>query len=206
MSIPAIEIGISDKDREVISNGLSRMLADSFCLYLKTHNYHWNVKGPMFQTLHVMFMDQYTELWNALDEIAERIRSLGFPAPGTMSEFAKLSAIKEVEGVPSAEDMIRDVIIASQTVTRTAREVLDLADQANDQPTIDLMTQRLQIHEKNAWMLRSLLENGSDDAAMVSGKRKKNNGRNRKALPRCKAFLSGHSSIVSCSSSGRKMD
>ena len=120
-----------------------------------------------------MFMDQYTELWNALDEIAERIRSLGFPAPGTMSEFAKLSAIKEVEGVPSAEDMIRDVIIASQTVTRTAREVLDLADKANDQPTIDLMTQRLQIHEKNAWMLRSLLENGSDDAAMVSGKRKK---------------------------------
>lgn len=173
MSIPAIEIGISDKDREVISNGLSRMLADSFCLYLKTHNYHWNVKGPMFQTLHVMFMDQYTELWNALDEIAERIRSLGFPAPGTMSEFAKLSAIKEVEGVPSAEDMVRDVIIASQTVTRTAREVLDLADKANDQPTIDLMTQRLQIHEKNAWMLRSLLENGSDDAAMVSGKRKK---------------------------------
>lgn len=173
MSIPAIEIGISDKDREVISNGLSRMLADSFCLYLKTHNYHWNVKGPMFQTLHVMFMDQYTELWNALDEIAERIRSLGFPAPGTMSEFAKLSAIQEVEGVPSAEDMIRDVIVASQTVTRTAREVLDLADKANDQPTIDLMTQRLQIHEKNAWMLRSLLEKGSDDIVMASAKRKK---------------------------------
>ncbi len=174
MSIPAIEIGISDKDRETISNGLARMLADSFCLYLKTHNYHWNVKGPMFQTLHVMFMDQYTELWNALDEIAERIRSLGFPAPGTMSEFAKLSGISEVEGVPSAEDMIRDVIVATQAVTRTAREVLDLADQANDQPTIDLMTQRLQIHEKNAWMLRSLLEGGAGDVVTTSAKRKKN--------------------------------
>ncbi len=174
MSIPAIEIGISDKDRETISNGLARMLADSFCLYLKTHNYHWNVKGPMFQTLHVMFMDQYTELWNALDEIAERIRSLGFPAPGTMSEFAKLSGIKEVEGVPSAEDMIRDVIVASQAVTRTAREVLDIADKANDQPTIDLMTQRLQIHEKNAWMLRSLLESGAGDVFTTSAKRKKN--------------------------------
>ena len=173
MSIPAIEIGISDKDRETISNGLARMLADSFCLYLKTH-YHWNVKGPMFQTLHVMFMDQYTELWNALDEIAERIRSLGFPAPGTMSEFAKLSGIKEVEGVPSAEDMIRDVIVASQAVTRTAREVLDIADKANDQPTIDLMTQRLQIHEKNAWMLRSLLESGAGDVFTTSAKRKKN--------------------------------
>ena len=173
MSIPAIDIGISDKDREIISNGLSRMLADSFCLYLKTHNYHWNVKGPMFQTLHVMFMDQYTELWNALDEIAERIRSLGFPAPGTMAEFAKLSAIKETEGVPAAEDMIRDVLIASQTVTRTAREVLDLADKANDQPTIDLMTQRLQVHEKNAWMLRSLLENGSDEIASSSKRKKK---------------------------------
>ncbi len=173
MSIPAIEIGISDKDREVISKGLSRMLADSFCLYLKTHNYHWNVTGPMFQTLHVMFMDQYTELWNALDEIAERIRSLGFPAPGTMSEFSKLSAIPEVEGVPSADDMIRDVIVASQTVTRTAREVLAIADKANDQPTIDLMTQRLQIHEKNAWMLRSLLENGSAGDSAVASKRKK---------------------------------
>ncbi len=173
MSIPAIEIGISDKDREIISNGLSRMLADSFCLYLKTHNYHWNVKGPMFQTLHVMFMDQYTELWNALDEIAERIRSLGFPAPGTMAEFAKLSSIRETEGVPSAEDMVRDVIIASQTVTRTAREVLDLADKANDQPTIDLMTQRLQIHEKNAWMLRSLLENGSSETVSASKRKKK---------------------------------
>ncbi len=173
MSIPAIEIGISDKDREIISNGLSRMLADSFCLYLKTQNYHWNVKGPMFQTLHVMFMDQYTELWNALDEIAERIRSLGFPAPGTMAEFAKLSSIRETEGVPSAEDMVRDVIIASQTVTRTAREVLDLADKANDQPTIDLMTQRLQIHEKNAWMLRSLLENGSSETVSASKRKKK---------------------------------
>lgn len=173
MNIPGIEIGISDKDREAISNGLSRMLADSFFLYLKTHNYHWNVTGPMFQTLHVMFMDQYTELWNALDEIAERIRSLGFPAPGTMKDFAKLSSIKEVDGVPSAEDMIRDVIIGSQTVTRTAREVLEIADKANDQPTLDLLTQRLQIHEKNAWMLRSLLESGSAPVVTAAAKRKK---------------------------------
>ena len=173
MNIPGIEIGISDKDREAISNGLSRMLADSFFLYLKTHNYHWNVNGPMFQTLHVMFMDQYTELWNALDEIAERIRSLGFPAPVTMKDFAKLSSIQEVEGVPAADDMIRDVIIGSQTVTRTAREVLEIADKANDQPTLDLLTQRLQVHEKNAWMLRSLLESGNAPVVTVATKRKK---------------------------------
>lgn len=159
MGIPEIDIGISAKQRENISKGLSRMLADSFFLYLKTHNYHWNVNGPMFQTLHVMFMNQYTELWNALDEIAERIRSLGFPAPGTVTDFSRMSSINEVEGVPCAEDMIRDVIISSQIVTRTAREVLDIADKANDQPTVDLLTQRLQVHEKNAWMLRSLLEN-----------------------------------------------
>ena len=160
MSIPAIEIGMTDKVREAIANGLSRVLGDSFFLYLKTHNYHWNVTGPMFQTLHVMFMAQYTELWNALDEIAERIRSLGFPAPGTMTALSKLSSVKEVEGTLSADEMIRDVIIASQAVTRTAREIVEIADDANDQPTLDLLTQRLQIHEKNAWMLRSLLESG----------------------------------------------
>lgn len=159
MKIPAIEIGIKDKDRKAIADGLSKMLADSFCLYLKTHNYHWNVRGPMFQTLHNMFMDQYTELWNALDEIAERIRSLGYPAPGTMAEYLEISDVKETGGVPSAEEMIVDVIIASQIVTKTARKVLAQADKANDQPTADLMTQRLQIHEKNAWMLRSLLDN-----------------------------------------------
>ena len=161
MKIPAIEIGIKDKDRLAIADGLSKMLADSFCLYLKTHNYHWNVRGPMFQTLHNMFMDQYTELWNALDEIAERICSLGFPAPGTMAEYLEISDVKETAGVPSAEEMIVDVIIASQIVTKTGRKVLALADKANDQPTADLMTQRLQIHEKNAWMLRSLLDSKS---------------------------------------------
>lgn len=158
MSVPEINIGISAKDRSDISNGLSRVLADSFVLYLKTHNYHWNVKGPMFQTLHVLFMAQYTELWNALDEIAERIRSLGFPAPGTYKEFERLSSIQETEGVPRAEDMIRDLIVCSEVVTRTAREVLEVANSANDQPTVDLLTQRMQIHEKNAWMLRSLID------------------------------------------------
>ncbi len=161
MKIPAIEIGIKDKDRLAIADGLSKMLADSFCLYLKTHNYHWNVRGPMFQTLYNMFMDQYTELWNALDEIAERIRSLGFPAPGTMAEYLEISDVKETAGVPSAEEMIVDVIITSQIVTKTGRKVLALADKANDQPTADLMTQRLQIHEKNAWMLCSLLDSKS---------------------------------------------
>lgn len=159
MKIPAVDIGIKDDDRKAIANSLSVFLADSFCLYVKTHNYHWNVTGPMFQTLHTMFMDQYTELWNALDEIAERIRSLGYPAPGTMKAFIKLSDVEETKNVVSADDMIIDVINASQIVTKSARNVLALADKANDQPTADLMTQRLQIHEKNAWMLRSLLEN-----------------------------------------------
>ena len=162
MKIPAVDIGIKDKDRKAIAGSLSKFLADSFCLYVKTHNYHWNVKGPMFQTLHSMFMDQYTELWNALDEIAERIRSLGYPAPGTMKEFAELSEVAETAGVPKAEDMIVDVIAASQIVTKSARKVLALADKANDQPTADLMTQRLQVHEKNAWMLRSLLEDHAE--------------------------------------------
>lgn len=173
MSVPEINIGIGTKERAAIASGLSRVLADSFVLYLKTHNYHWNVKGPMFQTLHILFMEQYTELWNALDEIAERIRSLGFPAPGTFSEFTRLSSIKESEGVPRAVDMIRDLIICSEAVIRTSREVLDVADDANDQPTIDLLTQRMQIHEKNAWMLRSLLDSDQPSPAPVQPKRKK---------------------------------
>ena len=160
-TVPAIDIGISTKDRAAISAALSKVLADSFVLYLKTHNYHWNVTGPMFQTLHIMFMEQYTELWNALDEIAERIRSLGFPAPGTSKEFLKLSAIKEAEGVPSADSMIRELIAGQEAVARSSRAALSVAEKANDQPSVDIMVQRLQIHEKNAWMLRSLIDNST---------------------------------------------
>ncbi|MBK7899319.1 MAG: DNA starvation/stationary phase protection protein [Azonexus sp.] len=153
-----MDIGISKKEREKIAAGLSRLLADSFTLYLKTHNFHWNVKGPMFNTLHVMFMDQYTELWNALDLIAERIRALDFPAPGTFGEFAKLTVIEESEGVPKANDMIRQLVAGQEAVIKTARSIFPVVDKAGDEPTADLLTQRMQIHEKNAWMLRSLLE------------------------------------------------
>jgi len=153
-----MDIGISKKDRSNITDGLSRLLADSFALYLKTHNFHWNVTGPMFNTLHLMFMDQYTEQWNALDLIAERIRALGFPAPGTYREYGKLSTIKESEGVPSAIEMIQQLVNAQEAVAKTARSIFPIADKACDQPTIDLLTQRLQVHEKTAWMLRSLLE------------------------------------------------
>ncbi len=153
-----IDIGISTKDRKKIAEGLSRLLADTFSLYLKTHQFHWNVTGPMFQTLHVMFMDQYNELWLATDPIAERIRALGFPAPGSYTEFAKLTSIKETVGVPKAEEMIKLLIEGNEAVSRTAREVFPVVDKANDQPTADLLTQRMQIHEKSAWMLRSLLE------------------------------------------------
>lgn len=153
-----IDIGISTKDREVIADGLSHLLADSYTLYLQSHNFHWNVTGPMFQTLHVMFMEHYTEIWNALDLIAERIRSLGIAAPGTYKQFNKLASIKEVEGVPSATDMIRILVAGQEAVARTARKVFTAAEKVNDQPTCDLLTQRLQVHEKNAWMLRSLLE------------------------------------------------
>jgi starvation-inducible DNA-binding protein len=155
---PTIDIGISDKDRAAIAKGLSAFLADSYTLYLMTHNYHWNVTGPMFNTLHLMFMGQYTEQWNALDLIAERIRSLGHPAPGTYKEFVKLASIKESEGVPKAIDMIRNLVAAQEATARTARKLLPVADKANDQPTMDLLTQRLDVHEKTAWMLRSLLE------------------------------------------------
>ncbi len=154
----AVEIGISTKDRKRIADALSRMLADSYVLYLKTHNFHWNVTGPMFQTLHIMFMDQYTEAWNAIDPIAERIRALGHYAPGSYAQYVKLASIRETTNVPKAEKMVADLIAGQEAVARTARSVLPLADEANDQPTLDLLTQRLNIHEKNAWMLRSLLK------------------------------------------------
>jgi starvation-inducible DNA-binding protein len=154
----AIDTGISTKDRAAIAQGLSRLLADTYVLYLKTHGFHWNVEGPMFQTLHQMFMDQYTETWNAIDPIAERIRALGHYAPGSYKQYAKLASIKESDGVPKADKMIRELIDGQEAVARTARGVLPLADDANDQPTLDLLTQRLDIHEKNAWMLRSLLK------------------------------------------------
>jgi starvation-inducible DNA-binding protein len=153
----SIDIGISDKNRQQIAAGLSRLLADSYTLYLKTHNYHWNVTGPMFNTLHLMFEQQYTELAAAVDEIAERIRALGHPAPGSYKAFAGLTKIKEEESVPSAEEMIRQLVIGQETVVRTAREIFPLADEAHDEPTADLLTQRMQLHEKNAWMLRSML-------------------------------------------------
>jgi starvation-inducible DNA-binding protein len=156
----AIDIGISDKDRAHIAESLSKMLADSYILYLKTHNFHWNVTGPMFQTLHILFMQQYTELWNALDLIAERIRALGHPAPGSYKRFVELSSIQEEEGVPSAHDMIRQLVSGQEAVTRTARAAFKVADAADDQPSADLLTQRMEVHEKNAWMLRVLLEDG----------------------------------------------
>jgi starvation-inducible DNA-binding protein len=153
-----IDIGISEKDRKAIAQGLARLLADTYTLYLQTHNFHWNVKGPMFQTLHLMFETQYNELALAVDLIAERIRALDFPAPGTYGDFVKLSSIKEVPGVPKAEDMIRILVDGQEAVVRTARSVFPLVDQANDEPSADLLTQRMQVHEKTAWMLRSLLE------------------------------------------------
>jgi starvation-inducible DNA-binding protein len=153
-----IDTGIPAKQRAEIARGLSRLLADTYVVYLKTHNFHWNVEGPMFQTLHLMFMEQYTETWNAIDLIAERIRSLGEYAPGTYKEYTKLARIKETEGVPRAEQMVRLLIQGQEAVVRTAREVLPVAERANDQPTLDLLTQRMQVHEKNAWMLRSLLK------------------------------------------------
>lgn len=153
-----IDIGIEADKRQEIADGLSRVLADSYTLYLKTHNFHWNVTGPMFQTLHLMFETQYNELALAVDLVAERIRALGLPAPGTYWKFSELSAIKEEEGIPKAEDMIRLLVEGHETVARTAREVFEAAEAANDQPTCDLLTQRMQVHEKTAWMLRSLLE------------------------------------------------
>ncbi|MFZ4877752.1 Dps family protein [Janthinobacterium sp. Mn2066] len=153
-----IDIGISETDRAKIAEGLSGLLADSYTLYLMTHNFHWNVKGPMFNTLHLMFMTQYTEQWGALDLIAERIRALGYPAPGTYKEFVKLATIKEIDGVPPALEMVSHLVAAQEATARTARRLFPLLEKANDQPTADLITQRLDLHEKTAWMLRSLLE------------------------------------------------
>lgn len=153
-----IDIGISEQDRHAIVDGLSRFLADTYTLYLKTHNFHWNVTGPMFQTLHLMFETQYTELAEAVDLIAERIRALGSPAPGTYSMFSALTSIQEPDGVPSAQEMIRQLAKDQETVVRIARDLFPTVEKAGDQPTADLLTQRMQVHEKTAWMLRSLLE------------------------------------------------
>jgi starvation-inducible DNA-binding protein len=155
---PSIDIGISADERQKIAQGLSALLADSYTLYLMTHNFHWNVTGPQFNSLHQMFMAQYTEQWNAIDIIAERIRALGHAAPGTYKEFVKLASIKEVEGVPNANEMIRHLVAAQEATARTARKLYPVVEAANDQPTADVLTQRLEVHEKTAWMLRSLLE------------------------------------------------
>jgi starvation-inducible DNA-binding protein len=153
-----IDIGIDASKRKEIATGLSRVLADTYTLYLKTHNFHWNVTGPMFQSLHLMFEAQYNELALAVDLVAERIRALGFAAPGTYRQFVELSAIKEDEGVPKAQEMIKKLVEGHETVARTARQVFKIAEGVSDQPTCDLLTQRMQVHEKTAWMLRSLLE------------------------------------------------
>lgn len=155
---PTIDNGISTTDRQAITDGLSHLLADTYTLYLKTHNYHWNVTGPMFQTLHLMFETQYNELSLAVDLIAERIRALGAKAPGSYAQFAALTSVKEETGDPTATEMIRDLVAGQETVVRTARGLFPVVDAAHDEPTADLLTQRMQIHEKTAWMLRSLLE------------------------------------------------
>ena len=154
-----INIGISDKDRAAIAKGLSALLADTYTLYLTTHNFHWNVTGPMFNTLHTMFMGQYTELWNAVDPIAERIRALGHFAPGSYADFGQLTSLADVPTTPpKALEMVGILVAGHEAVARTARSLFPLADQANDEPTADLLTQRLTVHEQTAWMLRSLLE------------------------------------------------
>jgi len=152
-----INIGIDESQRKAIADGLSVLLADSYTLYLKTHNYHWNVTGPMFQTLHTLFETQYTELAVAVDDIAERIRALDEFAPGSYKQYAKLTSIKEADGIPTAEEMIRDLVKGQEAVTKTARSLVKIADDAADEVTLDLLTQRMTVHEKNAWMLRSLI-------------------------------------------------
>ena len=154
-----IHIGIKEKDRATIAEGLTRLLADTYTLYLSTHNFHWNVTGPMFNTLHAMFMAQYTELWNAVDPIAERIRSLGYPAPGSYAQFAALGSLPDAPtSPPRALEMVRILVEGHEAVARTARSVFPAAEKAGDEPTCDLLTQRLTVHEQTAWMLRSLLE------------------------------------------------
>jgi len=153
-----INIGINDEDRAAIAEGLCRLLADTYTLYLKTHNYHWNVTGPMFNSLHLMFETQYTELALAVDLVAERIRALGYPAPGSYAQYSKLSVIKESEGVPTAEEMIADLVKGQEAVAKTARSIFPVVEKASDEPTADLLTQRMQVHEKSAWMLRAMLQ------------------------------------------------
>ena len=155
---PQIDIGIPAKDRKEIADGLARLLADTYTLYLKTHNFHWNVTGPMFNTLHLMFEAQYNELALAVDLIAERIRALGYPAPGSYKAYAGLSSIKEADGVPAAKTMIAQLVKGQEAVVKTARSIFPAVERANDEPTADLLTQRMQVHEKTAWMLRSMLE------------------------------------------------
>lgn len=156
---PSINIGIGEKDRAAIAQGLSRLLADTYTLYLTTHNFHWNVTGPMFNTLHAMFMGQYTELWNAVDPVAERIRSLGHKAPGSYAQFGALTSLADAPvEPPAALEMVRILVKGHEAVARTARELFPVADKAGDEPTADLLTQRLTVHEQTAWMLRSLLE------------------------------------------------
>lgn len=157
MSMP-INIGLDEDHRHKTADGLSHLLADSYTLYLKTHNFHWNVTGPLFQSLHLTFETQYIELANAVDLIAERIRALGFPAPATYRDFSKLTSMKEPEGVPSAKDMVRELVESHEIVIRTARETFSIAEKANDQATLELLTERMAIHEKTAWMLRSSLD------------------------------------------------
>ncbi|RZU99079.1 Dps family protein [Spiribacter vilamensis] len=158
MATPAINIGIEENARVEIADGVSRVLADSYALYLKTHNFHWNVTGPMFNTLHMMFEEQYTELATAVDEIAERIRALGARAPSSFSEYSRLTSVPEETSTPNAQDMIRQLVTDHEIVARTAREVFVTADEAHDEPTADLLTERMKLHEKTAWMLRSMLE------------------------------------------------
>ena len=156
---PAVNIGISAADRGAIAGGLARLLADTYTLYLTTHNFHWNVTGPMFNSLHAMFMTQYTELWNAVDPIAERIRSLGHPAPGSYAQYAALASVPDAPATPPrALEMVKILVDGHEAVARTARSIFPLADAAADEPTADLLTQRLTVHEQTAWMLRSLLE------------------------------------------------
>lgn len=157
-TLPQIDIGINEEERKNISDGLSKLLADTYTLYLKAHNFHWNVTGPMFNTLHLMFEQQYNELALAVDLIAERIRALGFPAPATYAEFSKLSSISENPGiVPSAEEMLKLLVEGNESVVKTARTIFPTAERANDESTCDLLTQRMQVHEKTAWMLRSMI-------------------------------------------------
>jgi starvation-inducible DNA-binding protein len=152
------DLGIAESDRTELTTQLSSLLADTYTLYLKTHNYHWNVTGPLFRSLHLMFEEEYTEMWAAVDDIAERIRSLGAPAPGTYAEYSRMSSVTEREGVPAATEMIEDLVVGHETVVRTARSLAKTAEGAGDLATADLATQRIDVHEKTAWMLRSMLQ------------------------------------------------